>query len=247
MRLIEDTALRQRWLRRHPGEKAFLAFGLLAACLASGSWAIHAAVFAAASAALVLLAGVPSRVYAKLFLLPLSFLIAGVATLFVSLDFNGGWPPTVSLAPEAWAVALPLATRSTAAFSCLLLFSLTTPLPEAFQFFRRCGMPKPVLESALLTYNMFTVLCGSVGRMRTSQEARLGYATLRSSYRSLGLLAANLLTQALARAGRLETGLATRGFDGELRVLVDFSPVSWVRMAGTAALLAALFGAGRML
>lgn len=246
MRLIEDAALRQRWAGRHPGEKAFLSFGLLAVCLSAGSPATYAAVFSATAAALVFFAGVPVRVYAELLLLPLFFLTAGVAPLFVSLDFHGGWPPAVSLAGEAWAIALPLAARSMAAFSCLLLFSLTTPLPDALQFFRRCGMPKAVLEAALLTWNMFTVLCESFSRMRNSQEARLGYATLRSSYRSLGLLAANLLTQALARAKRLETGLAARGFDGELRVLVDFSPVSRARVAAVAVLLAALFCAERL-
>lgn len=247
MRLIEDAALRQRWCNRHPGEKAFLAFGLLAVCVSADSPATYAAVFSVTAAALVFFAGVPVRVYGALLLLPLFFLIAGVAPLFVSLDFTSGRPVAVSFAGDAWVIALPLAARSMAAFSCLLLFSLTTPLPAALQFFRRCGMPKAVLEAALLTYNMFTVLCESSGRMRTSQEARLGYADLRASYRSLGLLAANLLTQALARVKRLETGLAARGFDGELRVLVEFSPVSWARMAGTAALLAAVFGAERML
>ncbi len=247
MRLIEDAALRQRWRDRHPGEKAFLAFGLLAVCFAANSPATQAAVFAAASASLLVRAGVRAAVYGRLLLLPLAFLCAGAATLFVSLDFTGSALPAVSFAPEAWAVALPLAARSIAAFSCLLLFSLTTPLPAALHFFRRCGLPKPVLEAALLTYNMFTVLCDSAARMRHSQEARLGYAGLRLAYRSAGMLAANLLAQALARAKRLEAGLAARGFDGELRVLVEFSPVSRARAACVAVLLAALLCADRML
>ncbi len=248
MRLIEDTALRQRWLHRHPGEKAFLAFGLIAVSLASDSPATQAAVFAAASAALLFSARVRAGVYGRLLLLPAAFLVMGAAPLFVSLRFgDGGWLPAVSPAPDGWAAALPLAARSMAAFSSLLLFSLTTPLPDALYFFRRCGMPKAVLEAALLTYTMFTVLCESAARMRNSQEARLGYATLRAAYRSTGMLAANLLTQALARAKRLEAGLAARGFDGELRVLADFPPLSGARVAGAAALLAALFGAERML
>jgi cobalt/nickel transport system permease protein len=45
--------------------------------------------------------------------------------------------------------------------------------------------------------------------------------------RSLGLLLASLLPRALDRARRLETGLAARGWDGEMRVLSDTPALSW--------------------
>lgn len=241
MKSLEDIALKQRWLRRHPGEKALLAFGLLVVCLATSIWQMHAGIFLLASASLVLSARIPFVTYIKVLALPLSFLLASAGTLFVSLHFPDGYAPVFALVPEAWKTVLVLVSRSMAAFSCLLLFSLTTPLPDALYFFRRCGMPKAVLEAALLTYNMFTVLCDSAARMLNSQEARLGYATLRAAYHSLGMLAANLLVQAVARAKRLETGLESRGFTGELTVLVEFVPLSRPRVAGYAVLLAALF------
>ena len=244
MKSLEDVALKQRWLRRHPGEKAMLAFGLLAVCLVAPGLRIRLCVFLLASALLIFSAGVPAVTYAKILLLPLSFLLISAATLFVGLHFGEGGVPVFSLVPDAWPTVLTVVARAMSAFSCLLLFSLTTPVPDAMHFFRRCGMPKAVLEAALLTYNMFTVLCESASRMHNSQEARLGYASLRASYRSLGLLAANLLVQALARANRLETGLESRGFNGELTVLVDFAPVSRPRMAVYAVLVAVLLVAG---
>ena len=49
--------------------------------------------------------------------------------------------------------------------------------------------------------------------------------------RSLGLLLARLLPRALDRARRLETGLAARGWEGEMRVLSDQPALSWPALA----------------
>lgn len=244
---LEDIARKQRWLRRHPAEKAVAALGLLLVVLLAPSWHGHIAIFLLSTWLLLASARVPVSSYVAFLSLPLAFLCVGAATLFVSLDFGGGSYLRLSLAPEAWRTALPLITRSLAAFSCLLLFTLTTPLPDALYLFRRCGMPNEVLEVGLMTYNMFSVLYKSAVDMRHSQDARLGYVDLRASYRSLGMLAGNLLYQTLARAKRMELGLAARGFEGRLTVLVDFAPLSRKRLVATIVLLAALFAATRML
>jgi hypothetical protein len=54
---------------------------------------------------------------------------------------------------------------------------------------------------------------------------------LRRGIRSLGLLAATLLGRSLARARRLEIGLAARGFEGELKVLTPPRALSTTRLA----------------
>ena len=51
---------------------------------------------------------------------------------------------------------------------------------------------------------------------RQAQVARLGYDGPRRSIRSLGWLAGSLFQRSLDRGRRLETGLAARGFTGDL-------------------------------
>ena len=243
---FEDMTGKQRWLRRHPAEKAVLALGLLLIVLFAPSWREYAALFLLSAWLLLVSARVPIPSYIAFLSLPLVFLCAGASALFIGIDFSAGMLPRLSLIPEAWRTALPLVARSLASFNCLLLFALTTPLHDAMRLFRRCGIPGEVLEVGLMTYNMFSVLRRSVTDMRHSQEARLGYADLRVSYRSMGMLAGNLLHHTLARAKRMELGLAARGFDGRLTVLADFAPLSRKRLVATIGSLLVLFAATRI-
>lgn len=241
MKVMGDIAYTQRWLRRHPAEKAFLSLGLLFLAVSSSSWMIHAIIVGVTVWAALASARLPIRSVFKAMAAPMAFLLVGSGAFFVGLNFQDDGGLKIVVHAGAWETALPVMGKALAAVSCLMLFSLTTPVCDALQLCRRCGMPKAVLEAALATYNMFAYLYEVAARMRISQEARLGYANWRISYRSMGLLAANILTQAMARAKRMELGLGARGFTGDLRMLPDFPPVSRRRIVGTAALLLVLF------
>jgi cobalt/nickel transport system permease protein len=87
---------------------------------------------------------------------------------------------------------------------------------------------------------MSFLLLDSVRRIREAQAARLGHTTRAATWRSLAGLGATAFVRAFDRAARLQTGLAGRGYDGTLRVLVPEARVS-VRFVGAGvALLAAV-------
>ncbi|WP_294534225.1 cobalt ECF transporter T component CbiQ [uncultured Rhodoblastus sp.] len=218
---VDRAAHLNRWRHRSLTEKAALALGmmLLAIALPPGPGAPMVAAIMTAAA----LAGarVAPKVWLACALAPLGFLAVGAISLAVQLDSHG-----LSLAPGGLAAAARLVLRSFAALTCLLFLALTTPAADLIAGLRRLGLPAEIAELALLIYRFLFLLGDTAMAMDAAQAARLGHAGAKRRLRALGLLIANLLPRALDRARRLETGLAARGWDGELRVLSHRAPVS---------------------
>ncbi len=238
MQLHDKAAYSNRIAKRSPVEKAFLALGLLALCLLLPPWPACPIAFALASAATLLVARVPFAAYAKALSAPLAFLLLSCLTLAFSVELKDG-APAIALSPEGMREASNALLRSLSAISCLLFMALTTPLPELLSLLRKCRTPAPLIETALLIYNWLFALLDTMREMRTAQEARNGYSSPKLAMKSAALLASGLLIRSFERAKRLETGLAARGFNGDLRVLEKSAKPSKAVLAGTALILAA--------
>jgi cobalt/nickel transport system permease protein len=235
---IDRLAQAGRWRRRPVAEKALLSLGLLALAVALPPWPGAALVLAAAWGAALAGARVPLGEWLRLVAPPLGFVLTGAATLLVELGPDG-----VHLAADRGSAALAVVLRATAAVSCLLLLAVTTPTPDLLTAFRRAGLPAEIAEVALLTWRFLFLLQDTAAAIRAAQESRLGWQGRRRSVRSLGLLVAALLPNALDRARRLEAGLAARGFDGSLRMLSPVRPLSWPVLGLVTAGLLMLAGA----
>lgn len=122
----------------------------------------------------------------------------------------------------------------------MLLFAFTTPMSDLLPRLVRAGVPAPLVDVALVTYRMSFLLLDSVRRVHRAQAARLGHTTRAATWRSLGGLGATAFVRSFDRAARLQTGLAGRGYDGALRVLVPEARVSARFTAASVALLVAL-------
>ncbi|MEU6159790.1 cobalt ECF transporter T component CbiQ [Streptomyces sp. NPDC047130] len=235
---IDTAAHGSRWRRRHPVDKAVLGFGLTVLAVSLPPWPGAALVLAAA---LVLLLG-PARVPAgrlwRAYRVPLGFCLTGAATLLVRV--GGPHGPLVGLAPDGPVRAGELLLRSSAASLGVLLFAFTTPMSDLLPRLVRAGVPPAVVDVALVTYRMTFLLLESVRRVRQAQAARLGHTTRAATWRSLGGLGAIAFVRAFDRAGRLQDGLAGRGYDGTLRVLVPSTRVSAAFTLASLALLAGI-------
>lgn len=236
---IDRAACLSRWRKRPVAEKALLSLGMLVLAIALPPWPGAAMVGLAMLAVTFLAARVPFGIWCAAAAAPAGFLLTGAATLLVSLGPHG-----LALAPEGAAQAGLLVLRSMAALSCLLLLSLTTPVTDLLSGLRRLGVPRDIVEVALLMYRFLFLLADQALAMNHAQQARLGHSTRRRWLRSLGRLVANLLPQTLDRARRLEAGLAARGWEGEMRVLGDAPAASPAILLAIAGLEAALATAG---
>jgi cobalt/nickel transport system permease protein len=218
---LDRTAHLNRWRHRSLIEKAVLALGMLLLSIVLPPYPAAAMVGVVMTLAALIGAGVPVGVWLACAAGPMGFLVVGAVSLVLQVDGSGlGW------APNGVMMAAGLIARSLAGLSCLLFLALTTPTTDLLGGLRRLGVPAEIVEIALMMYRFLFLLADAALAMDAAQAARLGHSTRRRRLRSLGLLVANLLPRALDRARRLETGLAARGWEGEMRVLSHTPPLS---------------------
>lgn len=222
MTSLDGLAHAGPWRRRHPGDKAVLALGLLGCAVGLPPWPGAAVV---GSVALVLLAG-PAGVGLRRSLLllggPAVFIAVGSLPLLVSV----GGPGLVRWNPAGLSQAAELVGRSIAATLSLVLFATTTPLSDVLPRLHRLGLPPAIGEITVLIHRMLFLLLDTASTVRSAQAGRLGFTTARSSMRSAAGQAGTIFVRAFDRARRLEAGLALRGYTGDLVVDVDGPPPS---------------------
>ncbi|MEV3931396.1 MULTISPECIES: cobalt ECF transporter T component CbiQ [unclassified Streptomyces] len=234
---IDAAAHSSRWRRRHPVDKAVLGLGLTVLAISLPPWPGAALVLVTAVVLLLGPAGVTARHLWRAYRVPLGFCVTGAATLLVRV---GGEEGFVGLADGGPVRAGELLLRTSAASLGVLLFAFTTPMSDLLPRLVAAGVPAPVVDVALVTYRMSFLLLDSVRRIREAQAARLGHTTRAAAWRSLAGLGATAFIRAFDRAARLQSGLAGRGYDGTLRVLVPEARVSARFTSASLVLLAAL-------
>jgi len=232
---IDQYAYSNRLQDIHPGEKIAFALATLIMALVAPRPFIPAIIIALMAGVTVGAAGIPVRFYLQLLLVPFSFLVAGVA--MIALTITGqpqaglkgvtilGW--TLGVTPASVYLAAKIFLKSLGAVTCLYFLSLTTPVVDILAVLRRLRVPALLVDLISLTYRFIFVLLVTVNDIYTAQAARLGYASLRTSYHSLGQLAANLFIKTYHRAQELFTALTARGYSEELRVMEVSHPFSW--------------------
>ena len=211
---IDRVAQLNRWRHKSLTEKAVLALGMLALSITVPPFPGAVLVSIMMTGAALLGAKVPLRIWAACATAPTGFLLVGAFSLLIQIDANG-----ITLAPGGEIAAAKLVLRSFAGVTCLLFLALTTPTSDLINGLRRLGLPAEITEMALLMYRFLFLLSDAAMTMNAAQAARLGHDGAKRRLRSLGILIANLLPRAFDRARRLETGLAARGWTGEMRVL----------------------------
>ena len=236
---IDDAAWASAWRRRSPGDKLLLSLGLVLAALVLPVWPGSLLVGLTAVVLALGPARVPARTFGRAVRLPLTFIVVGALTAVVEVGADGvGW------APDAAARGGALVGHAVAGSAAVLLLATTTPMSDLLPALARLRVPAAVIEVASVTYRLLFVLLTSLTTIREAQTARMGYATVRGSYRSSGALAAAVLTRSWDRARRLQEGLAGRGMDVGLRVLPETLPASRRFEAATVAGLAAIVTVG---
>ncbi|MHB1455350.1 MAG: cobalt ECF transporter T component CbiQ [Armatimonadota bacterium] len=217
--VLDLCAHTNRLRTRHAAEKMLAAGGSMLLALLAPPVHGGAVIFVLMTLATLGVASVAWRHYLHAVMAPFGFLLAGAVSLCVSLSVSSQGQWHLGLAPDGGAHALQVTLRALGCVSCLLFLAFTTPIASQMLVLQRLRAPASLVELALLIYRFIFVLIATVETMINAQSARLGYATIRTSFRSLGMLAAAFFHQALARARRLEDGLAARGWQGELRVI----------------------------
>ena len=223
---LDRAASLSRWRHRSLAEKALIGLGFLALAVTLPPWPGAALVGLAVLGFTFLGARVPLRLWLVAVALPMGFLASGALMLLLQVGPGG-----IALAPGGAAQAGLLCLRAMAATVCLMFLAFTTPAAELIGGLRRLRVPAEIVELALLTYRFVFLIVDEAMAMTAAQRARLGHSSRRRWLRSTAMVIASLLPRALARARRLETGLAARCWQGEMRVLSARRAVSPLMLA----------------
>lgn len=236
----------------HPMEKFIFAMVTLTAALFFQSPWVHLFIFFSFSLLIVWAARIPATFYLGYLCFPLPFVLLSIVTIAVNfsrdkavfdhsfriLSFYAG------TTEGALIDGLDIFLRTFACISCLFFLSLTTPMVDITWVLRRLRVPAVFVELMTIIYRFIFVLLETAIIIKTSQECRLGYASPKRAFLSLGQLIANLFIKALQNYRYLVLAMESRLYDGELKVLETAQTVSTTNIVFMAAYFTVLFTTG---
>ncbi|MDK2811156.1 MAG: cobalt/nickel transport system permease protein [Petroclostridium sp.] len=214
-------------LKASPMEKFTFAFLTMAICLLSKSITVSLITIFVPALIVIFKAKIPAGFYIKIMLLPLSFLILSVMTIVVVgvrgeeniIVSHNFFRYNIGITYESMETAMRLVFKSLGAVSCLYFLALTTPMIQLISVLRKLKCPVILLELMGLIYKFTFVMLETANRIYISQDARLGYCSVKRGYHSFAQLISALFIRSLHRSQALYTSLECRGYDGALNVL----------------------------
>lgn len=218
--ILEEYARSNNFTERDSRLKFALGFGTL--LFVSISVTPLAPLFVAISMALIviLIAGVPARVYLALLLLPSSFLVLSIIAIL--LVTGGGsemtilqmGPFSLQLSKAAITTAINTAVRVLGCMSALLFVALTTPMVEIFSLLKDLRLPQEFIDLSMLVYRCTFLMLGEAVTIQNAQTMRQGYSCFRNSLRSISLLGSGLFIRGWNRGEELLLAMDSRCYDG---------------------------------
>ena len=245
--LLDDYAQTNALRDVSPRLKLMLGLGSILLCVFSPSPVAPLIAALTMSTITVFLAKIPSRLYCKLLLAPLTFvLFSSLAILFVS---GSGSEPIISfqafgiglgIGRDSANIALLMLSRTLGGTSSLFFIALTTPMIEIFSILKSLGLPDVLLELSMLIYRYIFVLMDQAMMINSAQTMRLGHASLKGSFNSFSMLAGVLFLRAWEQGERLMVAMDSRCYDGKLDVFQRRTPIMLRGMLAMVGYLAAV-------
>ncbi len=211
----------------NPVEKIAFAVITLAIGIAFDTVLVPLTVFLLMSVSTIFLARVSAVFYLRLLSLPFTFLLVSMAAVIFNISltpfnylFGGAWGPVyIGISAESLRQAVQLLFKALGAVSCLYFLALTTPMTEIINTLRKLKVPVLFLELMILIYRFIFLLLDTAGKIHLSQSSRWGYASIKTSYRSMAVLIANLFSRAYWRSQSSYQALLSRGYSGDMKFL----------------------------
>ena len=244
--VLEDFARTNDLGETSPGLKLFLGLASILLCVSSPGPVAPLLVAASMSAAVLVLAKIPARVYARLLLIPVSFAVMSIAViLFVTgsgavLLAVPGLP--LAITTDGANLAVLLLARVFGGMCSLYFIALTTPMTGVFDILQRLRVPTVLIDLAMLIYRFIFILIEEAGQIYRAQVMRLGYGRFRESVNSFGMLAGALFLRTWESGEALVLAMDARCYDGKLGIPGETRPVSILALASGLLYLGTVFG-----
>lgn len=213
----------------NPAEKIFFAITTLGVCLWANNFIVSMLVIVTMTLLINKIGKTKLSIFIKLMMIPISFLIIGILTIVISYSLNKEtfflsfrfWNGWIGISKGGLFQGLNMFFKVMGSLSCLYFISLTTPMIDVISVLSKLKVPSFLIELISLVYRFIFIILETSEMMFISQNSRLGYRDIRTSYKSLGALASTLFIRSFKRANDLYTALEARGYNGELRVIEE--------------------------
>jgi cobalt/nickel transport system permease protein len=211
-----------------------VSFGIitLIVSLISTSTIIPLTILTLVSFIIIFKAKIPVKFYLKFLTIPLTF--ASITFVFMALFFGTGQHIynlgflNLSVTTDGFNRGFLVFSRILGGFACMAFIGLTTPMTEIFKVLEDFKFPKVMLEISMLMYRYIFVSLDEAVTMYHSQETRLGYSSLKKSYKSMGILIANIFIKTWITGEKSFVSMQSRGYDGSIRTMNDLKSIRTV-------------------
>lgn len=166
-------------------------------------------------------AKIPVKFYLKFLTIP--FFFGFLTFIFMALFFGIGAHIyefgifNLSITQDGFNLGFLVFSRILGGFSCLAFLTLTTPMNEMFFMFEGLKIPKIVIEISMLMYRYIFLFLEEAGNMYNSQKTRMGYGSIKNSFKSLGVLSTNLFIRTWLKGEQAYVAMESRCYDGSIK------------------------------
>ena len=177
---------------------------------------------------------IPYKFYLKFLLVP--FVFALITFIYMAIFFGVGTHIlelgifNLGITSDGFDTGFLVFARIMGGFSCLAFLALSTPMTEIFSVLKDIKIPQIVLEIAMLMYRYIFVFLDEAINMYHSQETRLGYSSLKKTYKSMGMLASNLFIKTWMKGEQTYMAMESRCYDGSIKTLESQESIKTVGM-----------------
>lgn len=224
---LDKVAYTSKLLKNNPSEKLLFSILTLFSCIFFNNILVSLMVLLIMYLSVTYLGGIENRLFFKLMSIPLIFLIIGILTIIIvklkpnqeTLFKMTMFSNEYGITTKTFMQGLTLMLKSLAAVSCLYFLILTTPVLDIFYCLEKLKLPKLLVEIISLVYRYIFLFIDVAQMIYISQDARLGYSTLKSSFNSSGRLVSSLFLTALKQANESFVCLEARCYTGEFKFI----------------------------
>lgn len=182
--------------------------------------------------------------YLQLMTIPLAFMILGSIAIAIGFSKEPVGDYRIDLricylytSASGIRRCLEVFMKAWGAVSAMYLMTLSTPASELISVLRKVRIPKVMVELMNMIYRFIFIMMEVQEKMKISSQSRLGYVDFKTSCKSFGNTASNLLVVSLKKANAYYDAMISRCYDGDLVFLEEEKPIVWMQAAGAAAYL----------
>ncbi|XRP97119.1 cobalt ECF transporter T component CbiQ [Methanocaldococcus sp. 16A] len=223
MYILDDIAHKNRLLKVNPKLKVIFALLLLLISLFSKSFVVPILIFAIMF--ILTLYALDKKVY------PIYLGLIGsiIAFGFFNLIFMGVWYGNdvifklgfITFKKTGLNMGILVFSRILGCSSCMLFMALTTPIHQLFKILQELKFPSIFIDMVLMMYRYIFVLLDEFINMKNAAEVKLGFKNIKTSYKSLGIVLANLFIRAWNKGEKIYIAMESRNYNGTFKTLED--------------------------